>query len=106
MGSGRMPACLIAGRPVISSSRTDIGSMTSTAVRHVYLLSPHQFVLEELGRWLVQPGIPFERIRLPYSLTPRPGLQPTRGARCVVDACYPPVAAARLIGDLVDTSPA
>jgi len=79
--------------------------MTSTAVRHVYLLSPHQFVLEELGRWLVQPGIPFERIRLPYSLTPRPGLQPTRGSVCVVDACYPPVATASLINELLDTSP-
>jgi DNA-binding NarL/FixJ family response regulator len=80
--------------------------MISTTVRHAYLLSPHQFVLEELGRWLVQPGVPFERIRLPYSLTPRPGrLQSTRGSVCVVDACYPPVATASLINELLDASP-
>jgi len=86
--------------------RSDIESMISTTVRHAYLLSPHQFVLEELGRWLVQPGIPFERIRLPYSLTPRPGrLQSTRGSVCVVDACYPPVATASLINELLDASP-
>ena len=106
VGSGRLPA-RGAARMICYNCRNGYRkAVISTSLRRVYLLSPHEFVLEELGRWLVQPGIPTEKIRLAYSLTPRPGrVGATQGSVCVVDACFPPVATASLVNELLDSSP-
>ena len=80
--------------------------MVSTLTERVYLLSPHSFVLEELSGWLVPSGVPFERVRLPWSYTPSAGPIPAGpGSICVVDGCYPGVATSSLIKALLDTSP-
>jgi DNA-binding NarL/FixJ family response regulator len=71
-----------------------------------YLLSPHSFVLEELGRWLLPSGIPSEKIQLAYSLAPRPGpLAMKRGSVCVVDGCFPPAATESLVSTVLSDSP-
>ena len=80
--------------------------MVSTMDERVYLLSPHSFVIEELSGWLVPSGIPFERVRLPWSYTPSAGpIQARPGSVCVVDGCYPGFATRSLIQALLDTSP-
>jgi DNA-binding NarL/FixJ family response regulator len=80
--------------------------MISTTTQRVYLLSPHPFVIEELSGWLAPSGIPFERVRLPWSYTPDAGLiQAGPGSVCVVDGCYPGVTTRSLIKALLDTSP-
>src|SRR5207302_1555976 len=72
----------------------------------VYLLSPHSFVLEELGRWLMPSGIPCDKVQLAFSLAPRPGpLTVKRGSVCVVDACYPPAATESLVSAILSASP-
>ena len=63
-------------------------------------------MLEELARWLAQAEIPADKIRLPYSLTPRPGpLGAARGSVCVVDGCFPPVATESLVREILAESP-
>ena len=80
--------------------------MVSTIDERVYLLSPHSFVLEELSGWLVPSGVPFERVRLPWSYTPSPRpIQAGPGSVCVIDGCYPGFATRALIQALLDTSP-
>jgi DNA-binding NarL/FixJ family response regulator len=71
-----------------------------------YLLSPHSFVLEELGRWLLPSGIPCEKVQVAYSLAPRPRpLAVKRGSVCVVDACFPPAATESLVSAVLTGSP-
>src|SRR5260221_7390617 len=80
--------------------------MVSTLTERVYLLSPHSFVLEEMSGWLVPSGIPFERVRLPWSYTPSAGPIPAGpGSVYVVDGCYPGFATSSLVKALLDTSP-
>lgn len=80
--------------------------MISTRDERVYLLSPHSFVLEELSGWLVPASIVFERVRLPWSLTPTGGhIQAGPGSVCVVDGCYPAAATRSLVTTLLDGSP-
>jgi DNA-binding NarL/FixJ family response regulator len=63
-------------------------------------------MIEELSEWLVPSGIPFERVRLPWSHTPsaRP-IQAGPASVCVVDGCYPGDATRSLVKALLDTSP-
>src|SRR5258708_2304269 len=76
------------------------------SLNRAYLLSPHAFVLEELSRWLLPSGIPYERIQLVYSLAPRPGpLAMKRGSVCVVDACFPPAATESLVSAVLSDCP-
>lgn len=63
-------------------------------------------MIEELSGWLVPAGIPFERVRMPWSYTPNAGrIQAGPGSMCVVDGCYPAVDTRSLIKALLDTSP-
>ena len=63
-------------------------------------------MLEELGRWLLPSGIPYDKVQLAYSLAPRPGpLTMKRGSVCVVDACFPPAATESLISAVLSGSP-
>jgi DNA-binding NarL/FixJ family response regulator len=71
-----------------------------------YLLSPHPLVLDSLCRALATAGLSLERVRLPHSLQPSlGGLDGTPGASCVIDACYPPVAAERIVAALMNAVP-
>ena len=80
--------------------------MVSIPCEHVYLLSPHAFVLEELGGWLVPAGLPFERVLLPWESTPSAAhISAGPGSVCVVDGCYPAIATRSLVAALLDASP-
>jgi DNA-binding NarL/FixJ family response regulator len=80
--------------------------MISTIVGRVYVLSPHAFVLEEVGSWIASAGLACERIRLAYSLNPRPPRVTTEpGAVLVLDACYPPLATETLALELLGSCP-
>src|SRR5258706_9518603 len=80
--------------------------MISTTSQRVYLLSPHSFMIEELSEWLVPSGIPFERVRLPWSYTPNArAIQAGPGSACIVDGCYPGDATRSLVKALLDASP-
>lgn len=71
-----------------------------------HLISPHPFVLEEMGRWLGPPKIPFERIRLPFTLAPHiERLATRRGSVCVVDGCLPFVVTESLVSGVLAGSP-
>ena len=59
-----------------------------------------------MGRWLAPPKIPFERIRLPFSLAPHIGrLATRRGSVCVVDGCLPLVVTESLVSGVLAGSP-
>lgn len=59
-----------------------------------------------MGRWLAQPGIPFEAVRLAWSLTPRLGtMRAVPGSVCVLDACYPRIATESLVAEILEASP-
>jgi DNA-binding NarL/FixJ family response regulator len=71
-----------------------------------YVLSPHPLALETLRQHLAAVPLVLESIRLPHSahldlsaLARRPS------AVCVVDACYPPVAAERVVAQLMGALP-
>lgn len=71
----------------------------------VYLLSPHPFVLEELGRCQPPPGLVFEPVRLSYSLAASPGPLATEpGSVCVLDACFPLATTEVLVSELMAAS--
>lgn len=71
-----------------------------------YVLSPHPFVLDEVGRWLARRGIAFETVRLPYTLAPALGpLAAKRDFVFVVDACFPPATTESLVSAIVEACP-
>jgi DNA-binding NarL/FixJ family response regulator len=62
------------------------------------LFSPHPLALESLRRSLEPVEVPFVPVRLPLSAHPDLShLQASPGALCVIDACYPPVGAERVV---------
>jgi DNA-binding NarL/FixJ family response regulator len=71
------------------------------------LLSPHPLALEALRRILATPEIPFRTIRIPHSGHPDlSGVQASTGLLAVIDACYPPVAAERVVAVVMGALPA
>lgn len=81
-------------------------SALTRRVARALLLSPHPFVLEQLGRWLARPNTRLDRVRLAYSLNPTPGPLPLkRGSVCVLDACLPLAALESLTSSLLAQSP-
>jgi DNA-binding NarL/FixJ family response regulator len=79
--------------------------MSRISLPGAYILSPHPFVLRELGRWLARRGVSFETVRLPYTLAPALKPLAKRDYVCVVDACFPPATTESLVSSMVEASP-
>jgi DNA-binding NarL/FixJ family response regulator len=70
------------------------------------LLSPHPLALEALRRALASIDLRFEAVRLPHSAHPDlTALNAAPGAVCVIDACYPPVGAERVVALVMGAVP-
>jgi DNA-binding NarL/FixJ family response regulator len=72
---------------------------TGLGAKRALLLSPHPLALDALSRALSSFGeARFEPVRLPLSAHPDLSqLAAEPGSLCIVDACYPPVAAERVV---------
>jgi DNA-binding NarL/FixJ family response regulator len=71
-----------------------------------YVLSPHPLALEALRQHLSSLPMTFEAVRLPHSAhLDVAALTRRASAVCVVDACYPPVAAERVVAQLMGALP-
>lgn len=70
------------------------------------LFSPHPLALESLTQSLGALAIPFTAVRLPLSAHPDLShLDAEHGAICVIDACYPPVGAERVVALVMSAVP-
>jgi DNA-binding NarL/FixJ family response regulator len=71
------------------------------------LFSPHPLALEALRRSLGALELRFENVRLPHSAHPDlTRLDAPPGTVCVIDACYPPVGAERVVALVMGAVPA
>ena len=72
--------------------------MLSASTTDALLLSPHPLALEALRAALVPLGVRVVGVRLPHSAHPDLSqLDAAPGALVVIDACYPPVGAERVV---------
>lgn len=83
------------------------GSSTSATSDRALLLSPHPLALESLRRSLQAFDIRFDCVRLPLSAHPDLSqMAAAPGSLCVIDACYPPVGAERVVALVMGAVPA
>jgi DNA-binding NarL/FixJ family response regulator len=76
--------------------------MASAPPARALVFSPHPLALESLGRILSGLGVAFTAVRLPHSAHPDLSqLDAAPGTLCVIDACYPPVGAERVVALVV-----
>lgn len=72
----------------------------------VHLLSPHPFVLAELGGGSSRQGLEVVPVRLAYSLAASlPAFDAEHGSVCVLDACFPPATNDALVSEVVGAHP-
>jgi len=85
----------------------ELTTVVSDSSAHALLFSPHPLALEALGTALRGLGFSFTDVRLPHSAHPDLSqLAAPQGSLCVIDACYPPIGAERVVALVVGSIPA
>jgi DNA-binding NarL/FixJ family response regulator len=81
--------------------------VSASAPGAALLLSPHPLALEALRRALGTLELKFQAVRLPHSAHPDlSDLKAAPGTVCVIDACYAPVNAERVVAFVMGAVPA